>query len=81
MDRRRINLLSGHDVTDEKSSAVARANLCHLLDRWAGMDEATHSADQVETDCRNILNVFLTHEEAEEWFRIWRAQNPGARLC
>jgi len=81
MDRRRINLLSGHDVTDEKSSAVARANFCHLLDRWARMDEATHSADQVETLRQDILNIFIKHEEAEEWFRIWREQNPGARLC
>ena len=81
MDRRRINLLSGHDVTDEKSSSVARANLYHLLDRWAGMDEATCSAEQLETDRRDILNIFITHEEAEEWFRIWRAQNPGVKLC
>ena len=80
MDRRRINLLSGHDVTDEKSSSVARANLYHLLDRWAGMDEATCSADQVDSLRREIIDFFLTHTEAEEWFQVWRAQNPGAKL-
>jgi len=83
MNRRSINLLSGSTDPggEDGSPAVAQANLYHLLDRWSGMDEAEWTDDRVSDLRRDILKIFFRHAGADLWFRIWRSQNPGAKLC
>jgi hypothetical protein len=82
MNRRSINLLSGSPDPggEDGSVAVAQANLYHLLDQWSGMEEAEWTPDRVSDLRRHIIEIFNRHAGAEQWFHIWRTENPGAKL-
>jgi hypothetical protein len=81
MNRRSINLLSGHQTAVEQTVDTGKTNLFRLLDSWAEMEEEKWTTDQVETLRGNIQKIFFTQTEAGAWFRIWRAQNPGVEMC
>jgi len=84
MNRRSINLLSGSPADPQLpdgSTALAQLSLYSLLDSWAGMKEETCRADQVDQLRGQIIEIFIRHAGAEQWFHIWRTENPGARLC
>jgi len=62
---------------------VDQVKLYGLLDQWSGIkeEEGEWTPDRVSDLRRHIIEIFNRHAVAEHWFRIWRSQNPGARLC
>ncbi len=57
------------------------ARLWSLLTTWAGMNEAEWEQDSVDRLKDEILDVFKARpDEAERWYREWRAAHREGRL-
>ncbi len=66
--------------THAATTVDAKGQLWALLDRWAGIDEATWPQQVVDRLKGEILTLFRNHPEADGWFREWRVAHPEARL-
>jgi hypothetical protein len=59
-----------------------KARLSALLTSWAGMDESQWTQEAVDQLKDQILDLFRDYpDQADAWFRAWRALHPEARLA